>query len=88
MEPMPVCRSLDCFGTPIPETIVASVHMRAHQQVGHMDASDLIKTLQSDLRGEGRQHMVPCHRAADRAGADDQGCLDRRGHNRGKDSCA
>src|SRR5271165_7600600 len=45
------------FGTRVAETILASVHVRAHQQVGHMDASDLIKTLQNTLRGGGRPHM-------------------------------
>ena len=33
------------FGTRVAETILASVHVRARQQAGHMDASDLIKTL-------------------------------------------
>jgi hypothetical protein len=45
------------FGTRVAETILASVHVRAHQQAGHMDASDLIKTLQNTLRGGGRPHM-------------------------------
>jgi hypothetical protein len=45
------------FGTPVAETILASVHVRAHRQAGHMDARDLIKTLQNALRGEGRPHM-------------------------------
>src|SRR5690349_17555155 len=45
------------FGTRVAETILASVHVRAHQQAGHMDASDLIKTLQETLRGWGRPHM-------------------------------
>ena len=35
------------FGTLVAETILASVHVRAHQQAGHMDASDLIKVLQT-----------------------------------------
>ena len=26
------------FGTPVAETILASVHVRAHRQAGHMDA--------------------------------------------------
>jgi hypothetical protein len=30
-------------------------------QAGHMDASDLIKTLQKTLRGGGRPHMGPVH---------------------------
>ncbi len=45
------------FGTRVAETILASVHVRAHQQAGHMDASDLIKALQNTLRGGGRPHM-------------------------------
>src|SRR5271165_936086 len=47
------------FGTRVAETILASVHVRAHQQAGHMDASDLIKTLPNTLRGGGRPHMRP-----------------------------
>ena len=45
------------FGTLIAETILASVHVRAHKQAGHMGASDLIKALQNTLRGGGRPHM-------------------------------
>jgi len=45
------------FGTLVAETILASVHVRAHPQAGHMDASDLIKALQNTLRGGGRPHM-------------------------------
>src|SRR6266851_2785136 len=45
------------FGTLVAETILASVHVRAHKQAGHMDASDLIKTLQNTLQGGGRPHM-------------------------------
>jgi hypothetical protein len=33
------------FGTRIAETILASVHVRARKQVGHMDASNLIRVL-------------------------------------------
>jgi hypothetical protein len=51
------------FGTPVAATILASVHVRAHQQAGHMDARDLIKTLQNALRGEGRPHMNHAVRA-------------------------
>ena len=40
-------------GTRVAETILASVHMRAHQQAGHMDASDLIKSLQQHLARRG-----------------------------------
>src|SRR3954468_7696985 len=45
------------FGTRVAETILASVHVRAHPQAGHMDASNLIKALQNTLRGGGRPHM-------------------------------
>ena len=45
------------FGAPVAETILASVHVRAHKQAGHMDASDLIKALQNILQGGGRPHM-------------------------------
>jgi hypothetical protein len=38
------------FGTLVAETILASVHARAHKQAGHMDASDLIKALQNTLQ--------------------------------------
>ena len=44
------------FGTLVAEIILASVHVRAHQQAGHMGASDLIKALQNTLRGGGRPH--------------------------------
>ena len=33
------------FGTRVAETILASVQVRARQQAGHMDASDLIRAL-------------------------------------------
>ncbi len=46
------------FGTPVAETILVSVHVRAHQRAGHMDASDLIKALHNTLRGGGRPHMA------------------------------
>src|SRR5882762_6871305 len=45
------------FGTLVAETILASVHVRAHKQAGHMDASDLIKALPNTLQGGGRPHM-------------------------------
>jgi hypothetical protein len=45
------------FGTLVAETILASVHVRAHQQAGHMDASDLIEALQNTLRGGSCPHM-------------------------------
>ena len=40
-------------GTRVAETILASVHVRARLQAGHMDASDLIKLLQNDLAWRG-----------------------------------
>jgi hypothetical protein len=45
------------FGTLVAETILASVHVRAHKQAGHMGASDLVKALQNTLQGGGRPHM-------------------------------
>ena len=49
------------FGTLVAETILASVHVRAHQQAGHMDASDLIKILQKHLarRGPSTYGLTP-----------------------------
>src|SRR3954452_5742135 len=38
------------FGTLIAETILASAHVRARKQAGHMGASDLIKALQNLAR--------------------------------------
>jgi homoserine acetyltransferase len=50
-------RSLCCLEPVSRKTILAtSVHSRAHQQVGRMAASDLIKALQNTLRGGGRPH--------------------------------
>ncbi len=46
------------FGALVAETILASVHVRAQKQAGHMDASDLIKALQNTLQGGGRPHMA------------------------------
>jgi hypothetical protein len=45
------------FGTLVAETILASVHVRARKQAGHMNASDLIKALPNTLREGGRPHM-------------------------------
>src|ERR1700686_4642363 len=45
------------FGTLVAETILASVHVRAHKQAGHMDASDLIKALQNTLARRGAVHI-------------------------------
>jgi hypothetical protein len=44
------------FGTLVAETILASVHVRTHQQAEHMDASDLIKALQTSCE-EGVVHI-------------------------------
>jgi hypothetical protein len=44
-------------GTRVAETILASVHMRARQQAGHMDASDLIKSMQRQPCKEGAVHI-------------------------------
>jgi len=59
------------FGTLVAETILASVHVRAHRQAGHMGASDLIKTLQNTLRGGGRPHMSQGHLKTTRASRED-----------------
>ena len=53
-DPMALYLVALLFGTLVAETILASVHVRAHQQAGHMDASDLIKALQNTLQGGGR----------------------------------
>ena len=45
------------LGTRVAEPILASVHVRARQQAGHMNASDLIKPLPINLRRGGRPHM-------------------------------
>lgn len=45
MDPTDPAKVAGVFGTRVAETILASVHVRARQQAGHMDASDLIKTL-------------------------------------------
>ena len=47
MKPVALYKVVRLFGTPVAETILARAHVRAHQQAEHMDASDLIKTLQS-----------------------------------------
>jgi hypothetical protein len=45
-------KAASVFGARVAETILASVHMRAQQQAGHMNASDLV-TAQSHLAGAG-----------------------------------
>ena len=54
------------FGTLVAETILASVHVRAHQQAGHMDASDLIKDLQTLEEGPSTygKSSTPCMKIA------------------------
>jgi hypothetical protein len=47
------CEVADPFETRVAETILASVHVRAHQTAGHMNASDLTVTLQT-IAGIGR----------------------------------
>jgi|GEM_PF-6294324 len=37
------------FGTNVAESILASVYVRAHQQAGHMNASDPIKIIKEFL---------------------------------------
>src|SRR5467141_1522202 len=44
------------FGTLVAETILASVHVRAHKQAGHMDASGLIKHCKTPCK-EGVVHI-------------------------------
>src|SRR6266853_4960840 len=44
------------FGTLVAETILASVHVRAQKQAGHMDASDLIKHCKTPCK-EGVVHI-------------------------------
>src|SRR5258708_28775796 len=44
------------FGTLVAETILAGVHVRAHKQAGHMDASDLIKHCKTPCK-EGVVHI-------------------------------
>jgi hypothetical protein len=45
------------FGTRVAETILASVHERARQQAGHMDASDLIEHWPGHSCEEGAVHI-------------------------------
>ena len=52
-DPMALYLVALLFGTLVAETILASVHVRVHQQAGHMGASDLIKTLQIHLARRG-----------------------------------
>ena len=42
--PVALYEVVHLFGSLVAETILAGVHVRAHKQAGHRDASDLIKT--------------------------------------------
>ena len=53
IDPMALYLVALLFGTLVAETILASVHVRAQQQAGHMGASDLIKALQKQLARRG-----------------------------------
>jgi hypothetical protein len=52
-------KDAEVFGARVAETILASVHVRARQQAGHMDASDLIKTLPNGLARRGPSTYGP-----------------------------
>jgi len=54
------------FGTPVAETILASGHVRPHQQAGHMIASDPIRTLNSSCKPGAVHIWVPAKRAPQR----------------------
>jgi len=57
-SPVALYEVANLFGTLVAETILASVHVRARKQAGHMGASDLIKHCKSTLQGGGRPHMA------------------------------
>src|SRR3954451_3846049 len=48
-SPVALYKAANLFGTLIAETILASVHVRARKQAGHMDASDLINAAAKHL---------------------------------------
>ena len=55
----PSMRSLHCLELASRKpSCLASVHVRAHQQAGHMDASDPITSPQKILQGGCRPHMT------------------------------
>ena len=56
MMPVAVCEAALLFGTRVAETILASGHVRPHQQAGHMIASDPIKNLPTSCR-QGAVHI-------------------------------
>src|SRR4051812_23825710 len=51
--PVALYEVVQLFGTLVAETILASAHVRAHKQAGHMDASDLIKETAKHLARRG-----------------------------------
>jgi hypothetical protein len=53
VDPTDPAKVAGVFGTRVAETILASVHVRARQQAGHMDASDLIKPCRKTLARRG-----------------------------------
>jgi hypothetical protein len=53
IDPMAPYKVAMLFGTLVAETILASVHVRAHRQAGHMDASDRIKATAKHLARRG-----------------------------------
>ena len=57
-RPMAFYKVAHVFGTHVAETILASVHVRAQQQAGRMDASDAVKSSKSILRAGGRPRMA------------------------------
>jgi hypothetical protein len=59
-SPVALYEVANLFGTLVAETILASVHVRAHKQAGHMDASDLIKALQKHLARRGPSTYGEC----------------------------
>lgn len=52
-NPMALYEVAKLFGTRVAEAILASAHVRAHQQAVHMGASDLTKSLQKYLARRG-----------------------------------
>jgi hypothetical protein len=55
---------VEVLGTRTADTILASAHMRARQQAGHMSASDLINILHTALQGGGRS-LIALHSSTD-----------------------
>ena len=59
-SPVALYEVANLFGTLVAETILASVHVRARKQAGHMGASDLIKALQKHLARRGPSTYGEC----------------------------